>query len=1265
MSSKVSDLEIVTFNVRGLSDFSKRKDIFDFLRCQTADVICLQEVHVSRGNENSFRNQWGGRAWFSANSSTTGGVGILIQNKSPCKFIKIKTDDKGSAIFLTLEIHEVQIKIINVYGPSNRDDPSFFEEVFTIALSDQTDHMIFCGDWNLTLNPSVDTYNYVGQDRRARSRKLLESKCKDLDLHDAWRIINGDKLQYTWRKSNPLKCARLDFFLVTHSLLNKTLSCEILPAYRTDHSRVSLRLKLTSQTRGRGFWKFNCSLLKEPDYLKLTKQVIVDTIKRYACPIYSEDYMSSLGARESIQLTISDDLFLETLLMNVRSETISFSIKTKKEKSDRERMLIKELNKLESLSKPSSGDIQMIDQKQMELKNLRNPANEGRIIRSRVRWYEEGERGSSSYFLKLEKRNFEDKLMPCLEIGERVIHDSNEILNALGEHYSKLFRRECNNADDQIDEYLKETKLTKLSGKQAKMLDEEITVDELGKTLMKLSNNKSPGSDGFPYEFFKVFWIEVKFFIFRSLKHGIAKGELSITQREGHITLVPKPLKPRNLITSWRPITLLNSTYKILSATIANRLKGVLSTIIHTDQTAFLKNRFIGENTRVVYDVLWEAYRNDKKGILLSVDFKTAFDVMSWEFIERCLRYFNFGDKFIDMFWCLHKNTFSRVVYNGHASKEIIKLERGCRQGDPVSCYLFIIGAEVLASKVRQNADVRGIRLREECIKLVQYADDTTFFLDGTEKSLRAVFGELGWYAKFSGLKPNVSKCNAMWIGNQAFSESRLCPEIELTWVTKIKLLGIIFTPKCDDIVEQNIALKKEAIAKIIGMWQKRHLSLIGKIVITKTLLLSQLTHVLSSLPNPKESTIKDINKLLFSFVWGSKRNPIKRMRLCQPMANCGLEMIDLKSYLMSLKIKWVKRYLTEKDRTWHSLAPNLFQGKFVWNFGVTSLKKICNEVHNPFWKDTLSAWISFTKALDIPEEMIANENVFNSEHTKFKITSYHSWESKGLRYIGDLFEGNRLMTWERFKEVYKISCNFMEYYGLVHSLPKKLQKDQAGGWYQERPIIPARIHYILSNASFTKFFARSIFRNDRRRQEDVERIKNKWLRDINSFEQCSALWVKICVPTTKYTAFQFKLTMRILTTNTFLFLINKREDSKCTFCEGEPETIVHLFLRCRYVATFWSEIGRYLAISGMGELSESHKMFGKVDSPMITHIVTLAKYMIYGSRRNEKRPNFANFKARLKMDFDAERQIAIKNNTLECFNKKWSLLKQEWEVRT
>ena len=816
---------------------------------------------------------------------------------------------------------------------------------------------------------------------------------------------------------------------------------------------------------------------------------------------------------------------------------------------------------------------------------------------------------------------------------------------------------------NEIDEYLNDVQVAKISEKDIQMLEEGITVEELGKTLQKLSNNRSPGSDGFPYEFFKVFWIDIKHFVHRSLTNGIATGKLSITQREGHITLVPKPSKPRNLITSWRPITLLNSTYKILSATIANRLKQILSKIIHTDQTAFLKERFIGENTRIVYDVLWETFRRkDKKGMLLSVDFQTAFDVMSWEFIERCLLKFGCGEKFIQMFWCLHNNTFSRIIYNGHASKERIKLERGCRQGDPLSCYLFIIGAEILASKVRQNDKVQGIKLQKTYIKLIQYADDTTFFLDGTEMSLRTVFQELGWYAKYSGLKPNVAKCNAMWIGKKSFSEDKICPDIELTWGTKVKLLGILFTPDCQNIVEENIAKKKEALMRTIGMWQNRHLSLIGKIAVTKTLLLSQLTHVLSSLPSPNESTIKEITQMLFSFIWGSKRTPLKRIRLCQSMADNGLGMIDLKSYLMSLKMKWIKRFVAEKDKTWHLLAPERLQRQFVWNFGASALKRLLVDIHNPFWKDTVSAWITFSAAFYISEDMIPSENVFCSEYTKFKHTRYASWEREGVRFIGDLFEKNKLIDWTRFKKVFGIHCNYLDYSGLIHSLPKQFRRDQPEGWYLQRPLVPARLYFLLHGDSFSAFFANYSIKSARRNREreDIDRIKGKWMRDVNSFEESSVLYVKSSVIATKYIAFQYKLVMRILTTNTFLFIINRKENDKCTFCSNESETLVHLFLRCSHTNTFWLKIGNYLEMNGIEKPSERCKIFGEIDRPMLSHIVTVAKYVIYEARRREKRPNFTYFMSRLKVDYEIERNIAIKNDNMECFSKKWGKLDLE-----
>ena len=145
--------------------------------------------------------------------------------------------------------------------------------------------------------------------------------------------MNGDKKQFSWRKNNPVKCARLDYFLVSESIVNKTVSCDIIPAYRSDHSRVVLKLNMNTQKRGRGFWQLNCSLLKDTVYIEIVKSVIKETIYSYACPVYSEQYLASSECRKEVRMTIDDALFMETLLMKIRSETITYSIRKKKRKN--------------------------------------------------------------------------------------------------------------------------------------------------------------------------------------------------------------------------------------------------------------------------------------------------------------------------------------------------------------------------------------------------------------------------------------------------------------------------------------------------------------------------------------------------------------------------------------------------------------------------------------------------------------------------------------------------------------------------------------------------------------------------------------------------------------------------------------------------------------------------------------------------------------------------------------------------------------------
>ena len=179
----------------------------------------------------------------------------------------------------------------------------------------------------------------------------------------------------------------------------------------------------------------------------------------------------------------------------------------------------------------------------------------------------------------------------------------------------------------------------KLSDEQKQLLETPISSSEVLKSLKNLKNNKSPGTTGFPADFFKFFWNDIGAFLVRSYNCSIRKGELSTSQKLGIVSILPNGNKPREFLKNWRPISLLNTTYKVFSGIIANRLKAVLNTLIHENQKGFLSGRFIGENTRLMYDIISQTEVQDKPGMVLLLDFEKAFDSFFFFFFNIYSKY--------------------------------------------------------------------------------------------------------------------------------------------------------------------------------------------------------------------------------------------------------------------------------------------------------------------------------------------------------------------------------------------------------------------------------------------------------------------------------------------------------------------------------------------------------------------------------------------------------------------------------------------------
>ena len=163
-----------------------------------------------------------------------------------------------------------------------------------------------------------------------------------------------------------------------------------------------------------------------------------------------------------------------------------------------------------------------------------------------------------------------------------------------------------------------------------------------------------------------------------SFNYAFQKGSLSISQKRGIISLIPRKNKDKTLLENLRPISLLNVDYKILTKSIAKRLEKILPKIINSDQTGYIKGRFIGENVRLIQDVMFHTKQEEKPGIFLGC--RKAFDTIEWNYLRAVLQTFNFGPDILNWFQVIYNQASSCVLHNGHAS-DFFLLERGVRQG--------------------------------------------------------------------------------------------------------------------------------------------------------------------------------------------------------------------------------------------------------------------------------------------------------------------------------------------------------------------------------------------------------------------------------------------------------------------------------------------------------------------------------------------------------------------------------------------------------
>ena len=206
--------------------------------------------------------------------------------------------------------------------------------------------------------------------------------------------------------------------------------------------------------------------------------------------------------------------------------------------------------------------------------------------------------------------------------------------------------------------------------------------------------------------------------------------------------------------------------YKIGSSCIANRIKTVLPLLVNEDQTGFIAKRYIGDNIRLIYDLMRYLDIKNIPGLMLSLDFEKAFDSLDWGFMFKALKSFGFGYDICKWISTFYKDIKSTVIVNGQCTSWF-SVNRGCRQGDPISPYLFVLSVEILAIIIRENKNIKGIFIDDIEHKISQFADDAQLLNNGDERTFIETINVIHKFGKLSGLFLNTEKTQAIWLGSK------------------------------------------------------------------------------------------------------------------------------------------------------------------------------------------------------------------------------------------------------------------------------------------------------------------------------------------------------------------------------------------------------------------------------------------------------------------------------------------------------------------
>jgi hypothetical protein len=801
--------------------------------------------------------------------------------------------------------------VANIYAPNNHNISldfyrSFFDvfEKFIEDNSSENEEFDICitGDFNFVTNPS-DCKNRNFTPAEAKLAEFVDDKMSLLDLTDA-KFLDKDPSRFTWQGRNIF--SRLDRFYINQSLLNKTfkISKHWGQECSSDHAMVCLEYLVKSEKRGPGILKLNQNLLKKKENIEIIKQELENWIKMIS-PDWTPDKVWDFIK-----------VGLHSIAYSMSRKEISAQAQLKKDLQDKLTSL-----KLSLPNLPTQGEIDTCNKNiadtETELEKIFEEEADKLLFISGLKWRENGEK-SSKYFFGLAKKRQDESAVVMLKDEQGIPQTKlDKIMDIARTFYKKLYELKTLVPITPENDFF--NLCPSLTNEAKDLMEKDLTLQELLCTL-KTCNESAPGPDGIPYSYYKTFHSILLPKMLQAWQWSLASDSLCSSQTLSSIFLIPKKDKDKTLIKNWRPITLSNCDIKIITKAYAIRLNSVLDQIIHKSQSAYVPGRNIMDNIRTLNVCKQYAAKNNIDSVIVSLDAQKAFDSVDHRYLDCVLEKYGFGDQFRKIFNLLYKDNKSTLLINGFQTSPL-SIQRGVKQGDALSCGLFILALDPLIRNIDNNPKIDPIALRSARFnntlinKIFAYADDICIFTLNNMASVQAVFYEYERLTKFSGLQLNADKTEFLYVNNNLnhnadrhFNFKYNNIDYQVSACKHITICGIRFSKDQQTEYEYNVIRRINAMENQLKRWICRDLTLNGRNMIAKTFGFSQLIYAMQCCSIKAEDLTK-IERMYFKFLWCKKWDSaapdrIKRAILKSSKENGGLNCVDVNALDESIKLR-------------------------------------------------------------------------------------------------------------------------------------------------------------------------------------------------------------------------------------------------------------------------------------------------------------------------------------------------------------------------